>query len=115
MEDVTMLKASVTVEGEENLFYTWAVKYQGKAWLAPQWKETPNEGYVAPAWLIPLEQFPYQDLGRPTVFGQFAVNAQLPKVLFDGPISPEEIQQFAVVMEPAARAAKSQSIKLRVA
>jgi len=35
MEDVTMLKASVTIEGEKNLFYTWAVKYQGKDWLAP--------------------------------------------------------------------------------
>jgi len=70
---------------------------------------------VASAWLLPLEQFPYQDLGRPTVFGQFAINAQLPKVLFDGPISPEAMQQFAVVMEPAARAAKSLGINLRVA
>jgi hypothetical protein len=107
-EEVTILTVLLTVllsiEGGNQLFQSQAIRYRGVVWLAPKWKIAPDEKYVVPEWIIPIAQFPHQDLERPTPFGQFGVNVPLPKALIEGPISQEIEKRYSVVLNPPIRA-----------
>ncbi len=99
MADVKLLKVLVALEGEPHIFTCAAIEYEGKIWLVPRWIEAPDEGYTMPERIILLDQFAHQKLGQPGDPADFAVNAPIPKILFEGEPIPRELKDRFIVVE----------------
>jgi hypothetical protein len=62
------------------------IEYEGRFWLVPFWKNTPDGRWRSPARIIPLDQLAHQDV-RGSPFGDFVLTEGIPKALFDGDAS----------------------------
>jgi hypothetical protein len=98
-----ILKVMLSVEGDANIFECDAIEHEGAVWLVPRWLPTQDDGYTMPERLIRLDQFAHQRLAQPSDPADYAVNAPIPKVLFEGPISVKLQEHFAVLDRPDIR------------
>ena len=86
-----------------------AVEYGGAIWLVPNWLPSPDEGYAKPERMIRLDQFAHQRVDPPVVGegplagADFVINEPIPRALFEGPLTSQLTDMYAVLDRPDAQ------------
>ena len=98
-----VFRVMLSVQGDPAIVECSAIESEGVLWLVPRWLPTQDDGYAMPERLIRLDQFAHQKLGKPSDPADFAINAPIPKALFEGPLSPDLKSQYVVFDRPNIR------------
>ena len=100
MSDDKVYKATVAFSGTAKFAKCDVVMHEGQPWLVARWLHNATTGESQPIRLIPLRRLKHQATpgGK---FGDYVVNAPIPKSLFDAsPISVELANEFGVLHSP---------------
>jgi len=94
-----ILKAAVSIEGENETCICDTIEHKGKLWLVPGWIEKPLEGYSRPARIICLSLLPHQKRGANFPV-QYVLSKPIPKSVLDGQIPKKPKFFFQIVEAP---------------
>jgi hypothetical protein len=96
--DGRTINVTLHIEGDAALYQCSAIEHEGEVWLVPNWLPSPTEGYAIPERMIPLRRFRHHIFESRS--GDLLINIPVPRVLIDGPLSPELTAQFDVLEPP---------------
>ena len=98
--DSRTVRVMMPIEGETALYHCGAVEHEGEFWLVPNWIPFPSEGYAMPERMIQLKRFQHQLHESPNGDLDAMIGSPIPRALIDGPLSPELIARFGVLVRP---------------
>jgi hypothetical protein len=95
---IKVLRAMLSVEGENQYFLCDAIELEGRIWLVPKWQQSPGEQFSRPVRIILLTfQHQRNPSGEPF---DVIVNVPIPKGLLEGRVPPELAHTVVVHENP---------------
>lgn len=101
---MTALKAMVILSDDDGkggqIHSVDVIEFEGKAWLVPEWLDSPDAKVTMPARIVLLDSLKHS---RGEASPQVVVDDPIPKSIFDGRAPPAIKARYVVIERPDLR------------